>query len=232
MVKGKQRRKKLTNEQQQALGPLPAKRALHSTAFCFGNGVQLTSLIPKKNRNVTLLSTCHQTEELDDGKERKPKTIMDYSKTKGGVDTFDKMVRNYSCTCKCDRCWITLFYNMLDAATLAVYRQYEIMHPDPKKKTERRENFLKELAFELPTPHVLRRHSCGVTSAISESMSHAGFPIPPRITPLSDFPRIITPKDYPVNPRTGKRVKNDLCHCCKLEPKQAGKKERSKASGM
>ena len=56
------------------------------------------SYIPKKNRNVILLSSQRQGAAIE-GEEHdfKPEMILDYNKTKSAVDNLDKLVREYRC---------------------------------------------------------------------------------------------------------------------------------------
>jgi len=39
----------------------------------------------------------HHKEEINTDSEKKPLVILDYSATKGAVDTFDMMVKSYMC---------------------------------------------------------------------------------------------------------------------------------------
>jgi len=51
------------------------------------------SYAPKTNKTVVLLSTMYNKEEINtDSENKKPLMILDYSATKGAVDTFDMMV--------------------------------------------------------------------------------------------------------------------------------------------
>jgi len=44
-----------------------------------------------------LLSTEHHSAEVNPEVKNKPQMILDYNATKGGVDTADKMIGNYTC---------------------------------------------------------------------------------------------------------------------------------------
>ena len=59
-------------------------------------GCILTSYKCKKNKSDSLLSTLHQSIKFI-GEKHKPLTIVDYNKTKFGVDVVDQMARIYSC---------------------------------------------------------------------------------------------------------------------------------------
>lgn len=56
----------------------------------------MTSYVPKKNRSVVLLSTVHNDTAIVETLKNKPEIVVYYNKTKGGVDTVDKLVRTYT----------------------------------------------------------------------------------------------------------------------------------------
>lgn len=58
--------------------------------------MMLTSFKPKKEKNVVLLSSKHNTKAIGDYE--KPEVIHYYNKTKGGVDVLDRMCAVYSCS--------------------------------------------------------------------------------------------------------------------------------------
>lgn len=65
-----------------------------SSQFAFDQKKTLVSFTPKRNKSVLLLSTMHNKEEINPTSS-KPIIIDDYNATKGGVDTFDKMMHSY-----------------------------------------------------------------------------------------------------------------------------------------
>lgn len=62
------------------------KKPGKSTMFGFQEKTTLVSYIPEVRKNVFLLSTMHLDDSFD-GEIGKPSIIIDYNKTKGGVDT-------------------------------------------------------------------------------------------------------------------------------------------------
>lgn len=68
-------------------------RGVESSLFAFTNTATLISFIPKKGRNVILLSTLHHSAAIE---EKKPEIIEFYNKTKGGVDTLDRRIASAS----------------------------------------------------------------------------------------------------------------------------------------
>lgn len=73
----------------------PRGRAVESSIFGFSNNISMCSYVPKKNKSVVLLSTSHYNIEIE-GPKRKPIMILDYNKSKGGVDNMDKCLGEYS----------------------------------------------------------------------------------------------------------------------------------------
>lgn len=80
----------------QNLKEIMNKKKLHETLVASNGKCILTSYKCKKNKHVTLLSTLHESVTFEDPK-NKPTTILDYNKTKCGVDVVDQMARLYSC---------------------------------------------------------------------------------------------------------------------------------------
>ncbi|RWR98594.1 piggyBac transposable element-derived protein 4-like protein, partial [Dinothrombium tinctorium] len=91
-------------------------RKEYSTMFCFHENMTMVSYAPKKNRSVVLLSTMHHDKKVsDDAKNKlKPQIILDYNKTKGGVDTHDQMCKAYTCSLPSRRYTMRLLYSLLD----------------------------------------------------------------------------------------------------------------------
>ena len=69
-------------------------RNVKSTAFGFQLDAMIASYCPKANRAVNMLSTMHSQPEIGSSSDQKPSIILFLNKTKGGVDTLDKMVRS------------------------------------------------------------------------------------------------------------------------------------------
>ncbi|XP_029687838.1 piggyBac transposable element-derived protein 4-like [Takifugu rubripes] len=69
------------------------EREVLSSKFAFTPTTTLVSYLPKKNKNVVLLSTLHTGGDISDRKDRKPVIILDYSCNKGGVDNLDKVIQ-------------------------------------------------------------------------------------------------------------------------------------------
>lgn len=150
------------------------KRGPKSSVFCFSKSCELVSYTSNTNKNVLLLTTAHATEEVHEETE-KPLVILDYNKHKGGVDTFDKMLRAYTCKRTSNRWPMVMFFNILDVAALGSFRLCELSDPAWKPHDKRRV-FLKQLAVELAQNHLEARcKKPNLSKAIKFSMECIGF---------------------------------------------------------
>jgi hypothetical protein len=71
-------------------------RELFSSLFAFTRDTTLVSYVAKKSKVVTLHSTMHHDAAVDEGHKKKPAMILDYNKTKIGVDVIDQMMKQYT----------------------------------------------------------------------------------------------------------------------------------------
>lgn len=67
------------------------QRALLSSLFAFTKTHTAVSYVPKRGKNVLLLSTKHREPAVSDTEKKKPVIIIDYNRCKGGVDNLDKV---------------------------------------------------------------------------------------------------------------------------------------------
>ncbi|XP_058628873.1 uncharacterized protein LOC131538778 [Onychostoma macrolepis] len=82
-------------------------RTRFSSLFAFTETHTIVSYCPKKNKNVILMSTAHNDAAVSEREDRKPKMILDYNTTKGGVDNLDKIVATYTCGRKTAGPWLS-----------------------------------------------------------------------------------------------------------------------------
>ena len=82
--------------------------------FSKDHHLMICSYVPKINKSVILLSTMHYDNKKQVDEPFKPNMIMDYNATKGGVDTLDLLVKNYSCKRNTNRWHLVIFYWMID----------------------------------------------------------------------------------------------------------------------
>ncbi|XP_067121737.1 piggyBac transposable element-derived protein 4-like [Centruroides vittatus] len=132
-------------------------RKVNSSKFAFTKAITLVSYVPKKSKNVLLLSSLHHSEEIDreTGLAKKPEIISFYNRTKGGVDTVDQLTGNYNCVRNTSRWPMIIFYCVLNLAGINSY----IIHQANKNtsKLNNRREFLKELCIILMSEHIDKR---------------------------------------------------------------------------
>ncbi|KAJ8886715.1 hypothetical protein PR048_012927 [Dryococelus australis] len=94
---------------------------------CFGKKCLLVSYVPKKGKNVLMISTMHNSDTKDEstGDMCKPEVITFYNLTKGGVDVVDEMKASYSVS-RISYCWpLTVFFTIMKIAcinSLIIYK--------------------------------------------------------------------------------------------------------------
>ena len=108
-------------------------------------------------KRVVVMSTMHQSADVDQEGKKKPDMVKYYNETKGGVDTFDYMCRSFSCKRKTRRWPMVLSYNLLDTATVARHIIYKEVFPADTKSYKDRGFFNELLAKELLLEHLVRR---------------------------------------------------------------------------
>ncbi|GAU87259.1 hypothetical protein RvY_00139 [Ramazzottius varieornatus] len=139
---------------------LPSKyREVHSSLFGHTSDFTLVSYVPKKGKAVTLLSSMHLDADIDESsKEEKPEIVMEYNRTKAGVDTLDQLTGNYSCRRKTSRWPMALFYDILDISALDAYIIWCEINPgwNSTLPTKRR-MFLQDVSKKMMQRQLLRR---------------------------------------------------------------------------
>lgn len=97
------------------------QRPINSSIFGFQENMTLLSYKPKQIKIVLLLSTMHHSDEIDQdsGENCKPEIIKYYNSTKGGVDTVDFMIGNYSTARNSNRWPMTIFFSLLNIGIIA-----------------------------------------------------------------------------------------------------------------
>ena len=136
----------------------------------------MISYCSKTAKTVILLSSMHNNIYVDDGEKKKPQIILYYNKTKGGVDTVNQMVRNYSCK-RMTRRWPTgLWHNMRDIATLNAFTIFKALQTNYMRGvTHARRLFIKELTKQLVMLFIRKRHATqSLQKSIKEVMMRCG----------------------------------------------------------
>ena len=86
--------------------------------------------------------------------------ILDYNATKGAVNTFDKMVKSYTCARSTRRWPMRLFFFLVDIACLNTSVVWFTTHPEWKRKESyRRRSFLSAVAYDMITEQKVE-HRC------------------------------------------------------------------------
>ncbi|XP_045064895.1 piggyBac transposable element-derived protein 4-like [Coregonus clupeaformis] len=133
-------------------------RLLFSSKFAFTPTTTLVSYLPKKNKNVLLLSTLHTEAHVSRRQDKKPAIVLDYNSNKGGVDNLDKVIGTYSCRRMTARWPLVIFHNILDVSSYNAFVIWRELNPTwmPGKRNKRRV-FLEQLGKALVTPFIQRR---------------------------------------------------------------------------
>ncbi|CAJ1083086.1 piggyBac transposable element-derived protein 4-like [Xyrichtys novacula] len=144
----------------------PKGRAVFSSKFAFMSTTAAVSYVPKKNKNVLLVSTKHTEAGVSDRRDRKPVIILDYNRCKGGVDNLDKVIGTYSCRRMTARWPLVVFHNILDVSSYNAFVIWRELNPEwmPQKRNKRRV-FLERLGKALVTPLIERRERLPRTAA-------------------------------------------------------------------
>lgn len=131
-----------------------SNRPIKSNLFAFGADCTLVSHIPKKGKNVILVSSVHfdKSVNLDTCK---PEIVEFYNNTKSGVDTVDQMVGTYNVARNTRRWPMVIFYTILNIA--GVNAQIIYMKNNAKNDILRRRMFIRKLITELLSEQIKRR---------------------------------------------------------------------------
>jgi len=140
----------------------PGNRSINSTIFAFRDKkLMLASYCPVKSKVVLLLSTKHHSRSVSTERSQKPEVISFYNTTKGGVDTVDQMVRRYSVKRQTRRWTLSLFYTMIDIATLNAFALFKDLFPRSRIVKERMV-FLLKMGENLCKPAIQARPLNGI----------------------------------------------------------------------
>lgn len=108
----------------------------------------------KRNKAVILLATIDDKGEIDEAT-NKPNIILDYNRTKGGVDTVDQMCTTYTTQRNTNRWPLAIFFRILDIAGINSEIAYN--STKPLETPPRRRIFLNDLGLSLIQDHMEER---------------------------------------------------------------------------
>lgn len=155
-------------------------RPENSSMFAFGkdpNKCLLTSYVPKKGKNVLLISTMHKEDIIDEGYGDKPEVIKFYNNTKGGVDVVDRLKSEYNVSRISNRWPLTLFFSLLNIGGI----NSQIIYNGNTQINITRRVYLAQLAQALVRQHLERRVSLSNLSVgLRQKIRRVGqLPAPP-----------------------------------------------------
>ncbi|XP_052758211.1 uncharacterized protein LOC128202326 [Galleria mellonella] len=130
-------------------------RSVKSNMFGFRDNMVLVSHIPKKGKNVLLISTLHNDAKID-VETGKPDIILSYNDTKGRIDVVDRLCANYNCARATRRWPMVVFYAMLNVSTINSQVIYIANNSNSKSL---RWHFIENLAMKLIEPHIRERQT-------------------------------------------------------------------------
>lgn len=170
---------------------LSERRPINTTIFGYTDDATLLDYQPKKNRHVLMLTTVpeimHELIAPQDAALR-PEAILLYNKTKGAVDTVDKMKAAYDVARGTKRWNVVLwfaFMNMAGINALVIYRKNNA-------SKIHRSSYLMDLIFNLVESRARRRLLITQTPNYSKSRikeifpRRPGDPAPPEEEELKD----------------------------------------------
>jgi len=131
----------------------------------------------------------------------KPKTVLEYNPTMGGVDKLDKRIKPYQSHRKTVKWYIKVFFHLID---IAVYNSYILYTKIPPQKEVTYINYLNSLIQEMSSKSKLIRSKKGRPTKISKSTEV-------RLTGYHAPSKILKPDG---------KVKQSNCHFCMLNGKR------------
>lgn len=151
------------------------RREVHSTLFGFHENLSMCSYVSKKSKAVLVLSSMHHDDKIGDGEQKKPEMILFYNKTKGGVDTNDKLCSTYNVARRTKRWPMVIFFHLFNVSAINAFVIYNCNND----ATINRRIFLKLLSTELVKSHRLARAVIpSLPSALKNRLSKQEVPGP------------------------------------------------------
>lgn len=131
------------------------QRAPQTSLFGFQKDATLVSYVPKKYKNVLLISSLHNDGNIDEetGDLKKPEIISFYNMTKGGVDTLDKLCGSFNVARNTKRWPLVVFFSLMNVAAINSFILYKGNNNDNMK----RRRYLRKLYEELVQEHIQKR---------------------------------------------------------------------------
>ena len=152
------------------------------------------SYVPKKNKNVLLITTEHSQPDISDDTRLKPDAIIFYNQQRCSVDVVNHMVKDCSTQSKTDSWAFAVFTFLIDLA--GINAQTILKHNTKKTKINRR-SFLTSLIFQLVVPWLRKRYSIAATIKMRSETKAAVLSILKRHDPSynKEDARTVTPAE-------------------------------------
>jgi hypothetical protein len=131
------------------------RREKNSTLFGYSKNLMITSYVPRKNKNVILVSSMHNQGviDTDSGDQNKPEIITFYNSTKGGVDVVDELKGEYSVSRVSCRWPLTIFFSLMNIAGI----NSQIIYRENTGNVITRRNYLRSLGRDLAKEFMINR---------------------------------------------------------------------------
>lgn len=179
------------------------ERPVSSSFFVFRDNSTMVSFVPKKNKNVILISSLHHDDVVNE-ENSKPEIILHYNKTKSGVDCVDKLCATYNVARNTRRWTMVVFFALLNIGGINAL----VVSFMNCLETSARRMFLRKLSDELVADHLQRRAETTVRGGISLDLQQS-------LKKFKPAPVEVTPTATTSN-RLEKRKR---CQLCKNEAK-------------
>lgn len=157
-------------------------KEVNLSSFGFNNYISICSFIPKKNRTVILISSRHHQKDIDESS-KKPLCIGYYNANKGGVDTVDHLIENFTCRRATKRWTYNAMMYLLDFAAHNSYCMFKLLNPALYHNRRARRINLENISKKLMDPLIKHRVETigkdpnGYHSNLIESMKRVGYPV-------------------------------------------------------
>lgn len=194
---------------------LPNKnRPAVSSIFAFTKDHTLVSYSSEKNNAVILLSTEHNSDQIS-GEENmlKPEIVLHYNKTKGAVDTTDKMAKEYTTRRVTNRWPMVIFGHLIDTAGINAFILWKIKFPEWNKTyLDVRRKFLLDLGKQLVKDHIIRRY--GNKDRLQKNIRDHMITVVPELNQQIRGPRVGSSGRCAICPRKNDRKTRNTCQTC------------------
>lgn len=179
-------------------------RALYESS----NRIIMVSYVPKKRKNVLLLSSAHDNLRISSRIDKKPDIILDYNSGKGGTDLMDSRIEDFTCKRKTRRYPLIFLFDMLDVSLLNAFLIHEMNGYSSSRKI-----FIKKVSDQLAFENIQRRYRNGkVYSQVKTAFTQYGLPIHSRAGGESHDSRLTGPRKCQAQ-RCSKSTRTRCCIC-------------------